>query len=67
MSSPSTNSRDGALKPSFFFPIFRFHRIKAIVKLNEKMYNYNLFEEEGIQVYDLEYPDGSNPYDDTIH
>ena len=31
------------------------------------MYNYNLFEEEGINVYDLEYPDGSNPDDDIIY
>jgi hypothetical protein len=66
MSSPSTNSRDGGLKPSYFFPIFRQHRVRTIVKLNEKMYSSHLFEEEGIKVEDLEYPDGSNANDDTI-
>jgi len=66
MSSPSTNTRDGGLKPSYFFPVFRLHRVRTVVKLNEKMYSSHLFEEEGIKVEDLEYPDGSNPYDDTI-
>ena len=30
------------------------------------MYSSHLFEEEGIKVEDLEYPDGSNADDDTI-
>lgn len=66
LSSPSTDKRDGCLKPSFFFPIFRYHRVSTVIRLNEKMYPHEAFEDEGVKVIDMEYPDGSNPYDETI-
>ena len=63
-SSPSTNKRDGALKPTFFLPIFRFHGVGSVVRLNEKMYPHDDFENEGVKVYNMEFPDGSNPPDE---
>ena len=30
------------------------------------MYEHSAFENKGIEVYDMEYPDGSNPPDDII-
>ena len=65
-SSPSTNKRDGCLKPSFFLPVFRFHAVCSVIRLNEKMYPHSEFEDDGVKVYDMEYPDGSNPYDEII-
>jgi protein-tyrosine phosphatase len=37
-----------------------------LIRLNSKLYNDNEFEKEGIKIYDLEYPDGSNPSDKII-
>lgn len=65
MSSPSTRSREG-LKPSFFTQIFLFNKVRSVVRLNEEMYEHHHFENSGINVYDFEYPDGSNPSDATI-
>ena len=66
MSSPSSSQRDGALKPSFFINYFITHRVKSVVRLNEKMYSHEQFENSDIDVYDMEYPDGSNPPDEII-
>lgn len=63
MSSPASNDRDG-LKPRFFHNLFKYHRVGAIIRLNERLYRDEEFP--GIAVYDLEYPDGSNPCDETI-
>lgn len=66
MSSPSSTNKDGALKPNFFINYFLTHRVKSVVRLNEKLYNHDAFERSDIDVYDMEYPDGSNPPDEII-
>ena len=38
-------------------------KVGTIVRLNERMYNHAEFENNGIQVVEMEYPDGSNPPD----
>ena len=65
-SSPSGIKRDGALKPQFCVPMFNFNRVRSVVRLNERMYDPSHFEEKGIAVHNLEYPDGSNPTDEII-
>lgn len=62
MSSPSTYE----MKPRFFLPFFKYNRVSTIIRLNEKMYRHEDFEDEGVSVIDMEYPDGSNPYNDII-
>jgi cell division cycle 14 len=66
MSSPSSSLKDGALKPNFFINFFLTHRVKSVVRLNEKMYNHDTFKRSDIEVYNMEYPDGSNPPDEII-
>jgi len=62
MSSPARWPRDG-LKPKFFVPMFKQNKVLNIIRLNEEMYEPQDFEQEGIRTYDMEYLDGSNPYD----
>ena len=62
MSSPAKFARDG-LAPEFFIPMFRQFKVSSIIRLNEEMYDARDFDEEGIKAYDMEYLDGSNPYD----
>ena len=66
MSSPSSSQKDRALKPSTFINYFLTQRVKTVVRLNEKMYSHEAFESHDISVYDMEYPDGSNPPDEII-
>ena len=66
MSSPSSYKTDGGLAPAFFLDFFKTNRVTTIVRLNEKLYDHSEFEDHGIKVYDLEYPDGSNPSDEII-
>ena len=46
--------------------MFNFNRVRCVIRLNEKMYDPCHFEEKGIKVHNMEYPDGSNPTDDII-
>ena len=46
--------------------IFLQINVKAIVRLNESLYECTVFERNGIQVFDLEFPDGSCPDSGTI-
>lgn len=62
MSSPSTTD----LRPRFFLPYFKYNRVSTIIRLNEPMYKDSEFEDDGVKAVDMEYPDGSNPYNDTI-
>ena len=64
-SSPTSCFRDG-LSPQHFLPIFKRIGIEGIVRLNELLYNEQVFEREGIRVFDLEYPDGSCAKDNII-
>ena len=40
--------------------------VRAIVRLNEEMYKAAEFENDGVKVYELEFPDGSCPNDAII-
>lgn len=66
MSSPSTYEQDGGLKPKRYIPFFLKSRVKTLIRLNSKLYNDDDFEKQGIKIYDLEYPDGSNPTNKII-
>lgn len=61
LSSPSTQDRDPGAKPSTYVPFFMYNKVRALVRLNEKLYDHRHFEENGVRVFDMEYPDGSNP------
>mmetsp|Transcript_10111 Transcript_10111/g.10070 ORF Transcript_10111/g.10070 Transcript_10111/m.10070 type:complete len:212 (+) Transcript_10111:424-1059(+) len=65
LSSPTDKQGDG-LAPHFFLPKFKKMKIKAIVRLNERLYDQSVFTKAGIKVYDLEFLDGSCPNDDVI-
>ena len=66
MSSPSSYKTDGGLAPALFLDFFATNRVASVVRLNEKLYDHGEFENHGVRVYDLEYPDGSNPSDEII-
>jgi hypothetical protein len=38
-------------------------KIKAVIRLNEPLYDAQVFEREGIKVYEMEFLDGSCPND----
>lgn len=38
-------------------------KVKGIIRLNEQMYDENAFRKHNINVYDLEFTDGSCPED----
>ena len=40
--------------------------IKCLIRLNEPLYSEKIFRRAGIDVLDLEFPDGSIPPDDVI-
>jgi cell division cycle 14 len=65
-SSPTTYDTDGGLSPSHYLPYFKKNRVATVVRLNSKMYSHSEFEDHGIKVYDLEYPDGTNPCDEIV-
>ena len=65
MSSPTEIRGDG-LPPQNFIESFKKMRIMAIVRLNEILYDENVFKNEGIEVHNLEFLDGSCPDDVTI-
>jgi len=65
LSSPTDTKSDG-LPPQFFISKFKKMRIKAIVRLNEPLYDISPFTLAGIKVYDLEFLDGSCPSDEVI-
>ena len=60
-SSPSSSRKNGGLSPRHFIPYFKEHNVRAVVRLNEKMYSHSEFEDCKIKVANLEFPDGSNP------
>ena len=43
--------------------MFKQNKVLNIIRLNEEMYDAQDFEQEGIIPYNMEYLDGSNPYD----
>lgn len=64
-SSPTDNPKNG-LPPSEFLSVFLKLKIKAIIRLNEQLYDEKVFEKNGIKVYDMEFTDGSCPDDVRI-
>ena len=66
MSSPTAYKTDGGIQPSNYVDYFKRNQVSTVVRLNEKLYSQSEFEDKGIKVYDLEYPDGSNPSDEII-
>lgn len=60
-SSPSDAGLDSGLPAKFFLDIFRKMKIKAIIRLNEPMYDEDVFKNEGINVHNLEFTDGTFP------
>ena len=61
-SSPTEKKNDG-LQPDAFLANFQKMNIKGIIRLNESLYDEDVFREAGIEVYDSEFPDGSCPSD----
>ena len=62
LSSPSDDEKDG-LPPEFFYDKFQKMKIRGIIRLNEMLYEEDKFRKQGINVYDLEFRDGSCPSD----
>ena len=50
----------------FVLAIFEQNNIGAVIRLNDRLYKEEVFEKEGVHVYDLEFPDGSCPNEDVI-
>ena len=61
-SSPTAEKSDG-LSPESFLENFQKMNVKAVVRLNDPLYNAKVFEKQGIKVHDLEFEDGSCPSD----
>ena len=49
------------VKPANFIHQFKTFGIQHIIRLNDSLYDEEVFTREGIQVHDLEFPDGSCP------
>lgn len=62
LSSPTEKRVDG-LPPHTFIDKFKKMKIKAIVRLNERLYDETPFIKADIKVYELEFQDGSSPED----
>lgn len=65
LSSPSSGRRQGTA-PSVVLDAFYELNVRAIVRLNEEMYRAEEFENDGVKVYELEFPDGSCPNDAIV-
>ena len=65
LSSPSSSRRQGT-SPSVVLDAFYELNVRAIVRLNEEMYRAEEFENDGVKVYELEFPDGSCPNDAIV-
>ena len=52
--------------PEQVLPLFLSLGVKAVIRLNEGIYNKQVFERAGIQVFEMEFPDGSCPDNSTI-
>jgi hypothetical protein len=62
LSSPTAKKNDG-LSPEAFLENFEKLKIRAVVRLNEPLYDEKVFTQNGIAVHDLEFLDGSCPSD----
>lgn len=60
LSSPTDNDGDG-LPPEHFVDQFLDMGIRSVIRLNESLYDERVFRRRGINVYNLEFLDGSCP------
>ena len=65
LSSPTSKKNDG-LPPDAFLENFEKLKIKAVIRLNESLYNESVFTKAGIAVHDMEFLDGSCPSDSVM-
>lgn len=69
-SSPVASSpdKDGYIRytPADYVQVFRAKGVTAVVRLNEKAYNAQIFKEAGIKHYELYFRDGSIPNERII-
>jgi cell division cycle 14 len=65
LSSPTSKKNDG-LAPDAFLENFEKLKIKAVIRLNEPLYDESVFSKAGIAVHDMEFLDGSCPSDSVI-
>lgn len=64
LSSPVSNAKQNeGLPPEAFIENFETMNITGIIRLNELLYDPEVFENEGIRVHNLEFLDGSCPPD----
>lgn len=54
------------LTPTDYFPIWKRYRVKAVVRLNKKMYERKDFTKAGFSHYDLFFIDGTCPCDEIL-
>jgi cell division cycle 14 len=52
--------------PGYYVDIFRELGVKAVVRLNESLYDGRVFEESGIRFFDLEFDDCTSPPDAIV-
>ncbi|KAG8436611.1 hypothetical protein GDO86_007643 [Hymenochirus boettgeri] len=52
--------------PEAYFPYFRKHNIRAVIRLNKKIYDAKRFTDAGFDHYDLFFVDGSTPSDGIV-
>lgn len=55
------------LTPEDYFPIWKKYDVKAIVRLNRKMYDKAKFVDAGFNHYDLFFIDGTTPTEDILY
>lgn len=53
--------------PEDYFPIWKKYGVKAIVRLNRKMYDREKFTNAGFKHYELFFIDGTTPSDDIVY
>lgn len=56
-SSPSIMAAEG-LDPRFYVNYFKKHRVTAIIRLNERLYEDKFFIANGLRIYPMEIQDG---------
>jgi len=54
-------------KIEYFIPHFKRLGITAVIRLNDPLYEAERFVQEGIDHYDLIFPDGHNPPDHILN
>ena len=65
LSSPTEKRKDG-LPAQFFVDKFKSLGVRTIIRLNEQLYDESVFRRECINVYNLEFLDGSCPDDSVV-